>query len=86
MKKKNQVTIKKILFRSAVAVALVVLIVLAGLLSYVLVYNNKIYPNISVAGKSVAGNSQTDASLLLSKNIAAPSKINLFYQDQTFDI
>ncbi len=63
-----------------------VLIILAGALSYLIAYNGKVYPNLSVAGVPMAGNTLEGASVVLSKNIVAPSEIALIYQDQAFEI
>lgn len=63
-----------------------ILIILTGALSYLIAYNGKVYPNLSVAGVLVAGNTLENTSAILSKNIAAPSEIILAYQDQIFEI
>lgn len=63
-----------------------ILIILTGALSYLIAYNGKIYPNLSVAGVLVAGNTLENTSAVLSKNIVTPSEITLIYQDQVFEI
>ncbi len=86
MNKKTKMLVRKYLIRVAIFTASLVLIIGTAILSYLIAYNGKIYPNISVAGVNIAGNTQADAILLLSKNIITPSEITLIYQDQTYPI
>ena len=75
---------KKYLLRGVIVLGTLILIVLAGILSYLIVYNGKIYPNISVAGIKVGGIISSEASGILSKNTITPSELTLTYQDQVF--
>ncbi|EKE13490.1 MAG: VanW family protein [uncultured bacterium] len=77
---------KKYLLRGVIVLGTLILIVLAGILSYLIVYNGKIYPNISVAGIKVGGIISSEASGILSKNTITPSELTLTYQDQVFKI
>jgi len=86
MVKKAIAPVKKRLLRIAIWLMMLVLILIAGMLSYLIVYNGKIYPNLSVAGINVSGNTAEGASLLLSKTITVPSELILIYQDQTYKI
>ena len=86
MAKKTKTPVKKHILRIAIWLMMLVLILIAGTLSYLIAYNGKIYPNVSVAGINVSGNTAEGASLLLSKNITVPSELILIYQDQTYKI
>lgn len=70
----------------AIALAIFFLILISLYVSYFLSYNNKIYPNSTVAGVSVSGRTKEDAKLILEKNVSVPEKIVLNYQDQAFEI
>lgn len=86
MKQKTKVIIKKYLIRTTIVIASLALIILAGILSYLIAYKGRIYPNISVAGVPVAGNTEGGAALVLSKGITTPKEITLTYMDQTFSV
>jgi len=53
---------------------------------YNLVFWERIYPGISVAGIPISGLKPEEAKVLISKSIAQPEKIILTYQDQIFEI
>lgn len=86
MVKKAKTPVKKHLLHIAIWLMVLVLILIAGTLSYLIAYNGKIYPNVSVAGINVSGNTAEGASLILSQNITVPSELILIYQDQTYKI
>ncbi|EKE13127.1 MAG: VanW family protein [uncultured bacterium] len=77
---------KKLIYSMAIALAIFFLILISLYVSYFLSYNNKIYPNSTVAGVSVSGRTKEDAKLILEKNVSVPEKIVLNYQDQAFEI
>lgn len=70
----------------AAVIAIFFLILISLYVSYFLSYNNKIYPNSTVAGVSVSGRTKEEAKLILEKNVSVPEKIVLNYQDQAFEI
>jgi len=86
MASKKYPSIKKISKLAVIITASVILLMLCGLLSYNIVYNSRIYPNLSVAGEFVGGKTQDEASTTLSENIKPPSELTLIFQDQTFNI
>lgn len=86
MKLKIKSFLKKYLLRVVIVTGSVVLVSLAGITSYLIAYNGKIYPNISIAGFNVAGSDPNTARSILAKNVAAPKTITLEFQDQFFDV
>lgn len=78
--------VKKVLVRTVIVILGLILITFAGLLFYVVLYNSKIYPNISVAGITLSDKSLQEASSLLSNNINTELELTMKYQDQTFTI
>jgi len=86
MKNKSKISYKKIVLRILIGILGLVLIVLISLSSYLIVYKDRVYPNLSIAGVSVAGKTQSEAAILLSKSVILPKEINLIYQDQVFKI
>lgn len=77
---------KKLIYSMAAVIAIFFLILISLYVSYFLSYNNKIYPNSTVAGVSVSGRTKEEAKLILEKNVSVPEKIVLNYQDQAFEI
>lgn len=82
--KKNK--LKKILLRVAAATLGLILILSAGLLFYIISYDGKIYPNLSVAGIALGGNTPESASSVLSESINPVSELTLIYEDQDYTI
>lgn len=56
------------------------------LLAYTIAYNGKVYPNITVNGTSISGNTQDKAVLILLNKTVPVSELTLVYQDQAFKI
>jgi vancomycin resistance protein YoaR len=85
-KKTTKPEIKKYLLRSLIALVSLVLIAALAVASYVVIFSGKIYPNISVAGKSVAGMTLAAASSTLPESVPTTQELILNYQDQIFKI
>lgn len=83
-KKKKGKAIRRIITRVAIVVFSALLVVFSLFASYIIVYKEKIYPNISVAGINVSGSSLENAITRLSQNISTPENLTFKHQDQTF--
>ncbi len=88
--KKINAALKKInikhFFRLFILLTVLVLIFLAGVSSYYIVYQGKIYPNLSIAGVNIGGNSLENSVSILTSLISTPQEIELVYGSDTFSI
>lgn len=73
---------KRILFWASLIIDLMVVPILV----YTIIFSGKIYPNIFIAGKSVAWMEPQNAELLISGNATLPQKIKLTYEDLVFEL
>src|SRR3990167_8548442 len=73
---------QKIIFWASLLIDLVAL----PILIYILIFSEKIYPNINIAGISLTKMTSAEASQVLSDRVVVPEKIKLTYQDQSFEL
>lgn len=65
---------------------LFIIVVLSGLASYLIIYYERVYPNINVNGVSLSGYKLHDSISVLSAKTSVPTNLTLTYNDQTFNV
>ena len=86
MKTKTKHTKKGFIIKIVIGFGILILIIISLVSYYLIKFNNRIYPGLSIAGINIGGSSKEEAYLLLSKTLSPPSEIVLTYQDQVYKI
>lgn len=84
IKRKKKITF--LLKRFAVILTSTLLVIVSLLSSYLIVYQNKIYPNTYLAGVNISGNKLESATSSVAQKVQPPQDITLIYQDKNFVI
>jgi vancomycin resistance protein YoaR len=77
---------KKNIHTITIFLSLIIVFLLGPFLFYNINFMGRIYPNIYINRVDVGGRTPSDAVLLLSESVNAPTKINLVSQTQSFEL